>query len=102
MAKAIKVIERYGEARLPQCSFQTRGAVFRIVIKRTLNIDVAERSMAASKLRICCDRSLKIGLRRVETWRGKSPKISETALVAIPGVQAFRCLAGGKLLLHFR
>ena len=102
VAKAIEVIERHRMTPLAQRRFQSRRAIFRLVDKRALQIDVAERAMAACEIRIGVDRALEIGFGRVEPRRGKPPEIPQAALVAIPGVQAFRRLAGGELLLDLR
>jgi hypothetical protein len=73
VTKAIKLVERHGDTSLAQCRFQSRRAIFWIVIKRALNIDVSERAMAACEIRIRRDRTLKIALGRVKSRYGKSP-----------------------------
>ena len=52
VAKTIKLIERHRMTRLAQRRFQSRRAIFRLVNKGALQIDVAESAMAACEIRI--------------------------------------------------
>ena len=73
VAKTIELIERDRMTPLAQRRFQPRRAIFRLVDERALQIDVAERAMAARKIRIGGDRALEIGFGQVEPRRGKPP-----------------------------
>ena len=73
VAKAIELIECDRMAPLAQRRFQPRRAISGLVDKRALQIDVAERTMAACKVRVGVDRALEIGFGRVEPRRGKPP-----------------------------
>jgi hypothetical protein len=58
---------------LAQRRFQPRRAILWLIDERALQVDVAERTMAARKIRIGIDRALEIGFGRVEPRRGKPP-----------------------------
>ena len=66
VAETIELVERHRMAPLAQRGFQPRRAIFRLVNERALHIDVAERAMAARKIRIGRNRPLKIAFGRVQ------------------------------------
>ena len=70
VAETIELVERHRMAPLAQRGFQPRRAILRFVDERALDIDVAERAMAARKIRIGGNRPLKIGFRpsRTPAW----------------------------------
>ena len=70
VAETIELVERHRMAPLAQRGFQPRRAIFRFVNERALQIDVAERAMAARKIRIGGNRPLKIvfGQSQIPAW----------------------------------
>ena len=75
VAETVELVERHRMVPLAQRRFQPRRAIFRFVNERALQIDVAERAMAARKIRIGRNRPLKIAFGRVKSRRGEAPKI---------------------------
>src|SRR4051794_1726508 len=60
VAKTIKIIERHGITCLMQRRFQSRRAIFWLVMKCALQIHVAESAMTTCEIRICRYRTLKV------------------------------------------
>src|SRR5262249_1768501 len=101
LAKAIKVVEPNGDTGLTQRGFQSRRPIPRVIDEGALDINIAQRTMTARELWIGRYRTLEVSFGLVESRGGKSPKIPQAALIAVPGIQAVRCLAGRQLLLDF-
>ena len=73
LAKAIELVERT-ECRVWRSAVSSRaGAILWLVAERALHIDIAERAVAARKIRIGVDGALEIGFGRVEPRRREPP-----------------------------